>query len=175
MRIALYNKIFLSFFVLLKASTGESKKPNIVLIMADDMGFSDLGCYGSNIDTPNLDKLAKNGIRYNRFYNAARCCPTRVTDFLTIECVEHGEFMHDTVKRDSLLACYQKYGILPEETILVDDRIYKLYAAIDSGAHPLRMRCEFTTDLSDDLSWVPEFPNVPAVSDWLVGTQLKLS
>ena len=77
MRIALYNKIFLSFFVLLKASADESKKPNIVLIMADDMGFSDLGCYGSNIDTPNLDKLAKNGIRYNRFYNAARCCPTR--------------------------------------------------------------------------------------------------
>jgi FMN phosphatase YigB (HAD superfamily) len=98
-----------------------------------------------------------------------------VADFLTIECVEHGEFMHDTAKRDSLVACYQKYGLLPEETILVDDRIYNLYAAIDSGAHPLRMRCEFTTDLPDDLSWVPEFPNVPAVSDWLVGTQLKLS
>ncbi len=98
-----------------------------------------------------------------------------VADFLTIECVQHGEFMHDTAKRDSLLACYLKYGLLPEETILVDDRIYNLYAAIDSGAHPVRMRCEFTTDLPDDLSWVPEFPNVPAVSDWLVGTQLKLS
>ena len=98
-----------------------------------------------------------------------------VADFLTIECVQHGEFMHDTAKRDSLLACYRKYGLLPEETILVDDRIYNLYAAIDSGAHPVRMRCEFTTDLPDDLSWVPEFPNVPAVSDWLVGTQLKLS
>ena len=98
-----------------------------------------------------------------------------VADFLTIECVQHGEFMHDTAKRDSLLACYQKYDLLPEETILVDDRIYNLYAAIDSGAHPVRMRCEFTTDLPDDLSWVPEFPNVPAVSDWLVGTQLKLS
>ena len=98
-----------------------------------------------------------------------------VADFLTIECVEHGEFMNDSAKRDSLLACYRKYGLLPEETILVDDRIYNLYAAIDSGAHPVRMRCEFTTDLPDDLSWVPEFPNVPAVSDWLVGTQLKLS
>jgi phosphoglycolate phosphatase-like HAD superfamily hydrolase len=91
-----------------------------------------------------------------------------VTDFLTIECVEHGEFMHDTAKRDSLLACYRKNRLLPEETILVDDRIYNLYAAIDSGAHPVRMRCEFTTDLLDDLSWVPEFPNVSAVKDWLL-------
>ena len=55
------------------------KPPNIVLIMADDMGFSDLGCYGSTINTPNLDTLAKNGIRYNQFYNAARCCPTRAS------------------------------------------------------------------------------------------------
>ena len=53
--------------------------PNILLIMADDMGFSDLGCYGSTIHTPNLDTLAKSGIRYNRFYNAARCCPTRAS------------------------------------------------------------------------------------------------
>ena len=58
-------------------SPEEPLKPNILLIMADDMGFSDLGCYGSTIDTPNLDALAKNGIRYNQFYNAARCCPTR--------------------------------------------------------------------------------------------------
>ena len=90
-----------------------------------------------------------------------------VTDFLTIECVEHGEFMHDTAKRDSLVACYQKYDLLPEETILVDDRIYNLHAAIDSGAHPIRMRCEFTTDLPAELSWVPEFPSVPALKDWL--------
>jgi arylsulfatase A-like enzyme len=59
------------------AVAAEPQPPNIVLIMADDMGFSDLGCYGSTIATPNLDTLANNGIRYNRFYNAARCCPTR--------------------------------------------------------------------------------------------------
>lgn len=52
-------------------------KPNIILIMADDMGFSDIGCYGSEIDTPNLNALAKNGVRLNQFYNTARCCPTR--------------------------------------------------------------------------------------------------
>ena len=51
--------------------------PNIVLILADDMGYSDLGCYGGEILTPNLDKLAAGGLRFTQFYNAARCCPTR--------------------------------------------------------------------------------------------------
>ncbi|QDU73622.1 Arylsulfatase [Bremerella volcania] len=53
------------------------EKPNIVLMMADDMGFSDLGCYGGEIETPNLDQLADSGIRFTQFYNTARCCPTR--------------------------------------------------------------------------------------------------
>jgi arylsulfatase A-like enzyme len=52
-------------------------KPNIVVILADDLGFSDLGCYGSQIETPNLDTLANNGLRYAQFYNTARCWPTR--------------------------------------------------------------------------------------------------
>jgi arylsulfatase len=52
-------------------------RPNILLILADDMGFSDLGCYGSEIATPNLDRLAAGGLRFTQFYNAARCCPTR--------------------------------------------------------------------------------------------------
>ncbi|MBN1975080.1 MAG: sulfatase-like hydrolase/transferase [Sedimentisphaerales bacterium] len=55
------------------------KKPNILLIMADDMGFSDIGCYGGEINTPNLDKLAENGLRYRQFYNSARCCPSRAS------------------------------------------------------------------------------------------------
>jgi len=59
------------------ASAQPRKKPNIILIMADDMGFSDLGCYGSEIATPNIDRLAKNGVRFTQFYNTARCCPTR--------------------------------------------------------------------------------------------------
>jgi arylsulfatase A-like enzyme len=54
-------------------------KPNIIIILADDMGFSDLGCFGSEIPTPNIDKLAKNGIRFSQFYNTARCCPTRAS------------------------------------------------------------------------------------------------
>ncbi|VAW25194.1 Arylsulfatase [hydrothermal vent metagenome] len=55
------------------------ERPNVLLIMADDMGFSDIGCYGGEIQTPNIDNLAKNGIRYSQFYNAARCCPTRAS------------------------------------------------------------------------------------------------
>lgn len=52
-------------------------KPNVVFILADDMGFSDLGCYGGDIATPNLDSLATNGLRFTQFYNTARCWPTR--------------------------------------------------------------------------------------------------
>ena len=55
------------------------KRPNIVLIMNDDMGFSDLGCYGSEIATPTLDRLAGGGVRFTQFYNCARCCPTRAS------------------------------------------------------------------------------------------------
>ncbi len=54
-----------------------SSKPNVLVILADDLGYSDLGCYGSEISTPNLDKLAAHGLRYKSFYNTARCWPTR--------------------------------------------------------------------------------------------------
>lgn len=54
-------------------------KPNIIVILVDDMGFSDIGCYGSEIPTPNLDALAANGLRFTQFYNTARCCPTRAS------------------------------------------------------------------------------------------------
>ncbi len=55
----------------------ESSQPNIVVIMSDDMGYSDLGCSGGEIKTPNLDTLAAGGLRFTQFYNTARCCPTR--------------------------------------------------------------------------------------------------
>jgi arylsulfatase A-like enzyme len=55
------------------------KKPDILLIMADDMGFSDIGCYGDEIRTPALDRLAEQGLRFSQFYNTARCCPTRAS------------------------------------------------------------------------------------------------
>jgi arylsulfatase A-like enzyme len=58
---------------------GPGSKPNIVLILADDMGFSDIGCFGSEVSTPNLDRLASRGIRISQFYNNPRCCPSRAS------------------------------------------------------------------------------------------------
>ena len=60
-------------------STNAAERPNIILILADDMGFSDIASYGGEVQTPNIDKLAKNGIRFTQFYNAARCCPSRAS------------------------------------------------------------------------------------------------
>ncbi len=55
------------------------KRPNIIVILADDMGYSDIGCFGSEIQTPNLDDLARNGLKMTNFYNASRCCPSRAS------------------------------------------------------------------------------------------------
>lgn len=56
-----------------------SERPNILLILNDDMGYSDLGCYGGEVDTPKLDQLAAGGLRFTQFYNTARCCPSRAS------------------------------------------------------------------------------------------------
>ncbi len=54
-----------------------ASRPNVIIIMVDDLGFSDIGCYGGDINTPNLDSLGNNGIRFTQMYNGARCCPSR--------------------------------------------------------------------------------------------------
>jgi len=69
----------LLLLALLVNLTSPAAPPNIIVILVDDMGFSDLGCYGSEIPTPNLDALAKNGLRFTQFYNTGRCCPTRAS------------------------------------------------------------------------------------------------
>lgn len=61
------------------AADTSAARPNIILILADDMGYSDLGCYGGEIETPNLDRLAAGGLRFSQFYNAPRCCPSRAS------------------------------------------------------------------------------------------------
>jgi arylsulfatase len=61
----------------LLAEGAAASRPNIVVILADDLGYSDIGCYGSEIPTPHLDALAQNGLRFKNFYNSARCSPTR--------------------------------------------------------------------------------------------------
>src|SRR4051794_18482833 len=60
-------------------NAAEAARPNIVVILSDDMGYSDLGCYGGELATPNLDALAAGGVRFTQFYNNARCCPTRAS------------------------------------------------------------------------------------------------
>ena len=76
-------KHVLWLFIALLAAPGaallaaDDARPNIVVMLADDMGWSDLGCYGGEIETPHLDALAEGGVRFTQFYNTARCCPTR--------------------------------------------------------------------------------------------------
>ena len=77
MAVSISRRAFLASTSAAAAVQAQNKRPNIVVIMADDMGFSDIGCYGSEIATPNLDRLAGNGVRLTQFYNTARCCPTR--------------------------------------------------------------------------------------------------
>lgn len=74
--------VFLSISFILFPSHNQipvDTRPNIIYIMADDLGYSDLGCYGGEVSTPNLDKLAANGIKLKKFYNNSRCCPTRAS------------------------------------------------------------------------------------------------
>ncbi|MBN1901904.1 arylsulfatase [Candidatus Sumerlaeota bacterium] len=69
--------LFLSMRTMLEICAAPPQRPNIIVIMSDDMGWSDLGCYGGEMYTPTLDELARNGVRFTQFYNTARCCPTR--------------------------------------------------------------------------------------------------
>lgn len=77
-----YSYIIISLFIFSCSNDipgNQDSRPNIVLIMADDLGFSDLGCYGGEINTPHLDRLADQGLRFSQFYNGTRCCPSRAS------------------------------------------------------------------------------------------------
>ncbi len=82
------------FLISCSALVAAQPKPNILLIVADDMGFSDAGCYGGEIKTPNLDRLASGGLRFTQFYNTARCWPSRA-------CILTGYYAQQ-VRRDAL-------------------------------------------------------------------------
>lgn len=83
--------IILALLSLVLVSTHAAEKPNIVVIMADDLGYSDLGCYGSEIDTPNLDALAAGGLRFSQFYNTAKCHSSRVSLLTGQYCIAAGD------------------------------------------------------------------------------------
>jgi len=82
------------------------KRPNIIIILADDMGYSDIGCFGSETQTPNLDAMAKSGLRMTQFYNASRCCPTRAS--LLTGLYQHQAGVGDMVNHRDVPA-YQGY------------------------------------------------------------------
>jgi arylsulfatase len=69
----------LAVCLLATSAAANARVPDIIVMMADDMGFSDLSCYGSEIPTPNLDGLANQGVRFTQFYNTSRCCPSRAS------------------------------------------------------------------------------------------------
>ena len=79
------SSIFALLFALSATSSAADDKtvpaprPNIIVILSDDMGYSDIGCFGGEVQTPNLDRLAAGGLRFTQFYNTARCCPTRAS------------------------------------------------------------------------------------------------
>jgi len=86
------KSLFLSFILSLVVSLSAwaAKPPNFVLIMVDDLGFADLGCYGSEIETPHLDALAGNGLRFTQFYNTAKCHSSRVSLLTGLYCDQAG-------------------------------------------------------------------------------------
>ncbi len=79
-----------SLVTVVRALVAAEQRPNIVIIMADDLGFADLGCYGSEIETPNLDALAASGLRFTQFYNTAKCHSSRVSLLTGLYCDQAG-------------------------------------------------------------------------------------
>jgi len=90
-----------------KQTQEKQPPPNIVLIMADDIGFSDIGCYGSEIATPNLDRLANNGMRFTQFYNMAKCNPTRSSMITGLYKGGNGAVPLQTILKNAGYATYQ--------------------------------------------------------------------
>ena len=89
------KKNFLMTAPLLMASfCSAQEKPNVVLIMVDDMGYSDIGCYGGEILTPNIDALASKGVRFTQFYNTSRSCPARAS--LMIQRIPQPQLCHNS-------------------------------------------------------------------------------
>ncbi len=119
--------IFALLLSLLPGHVLAAAKPNILLILADDLGFSDLGCYGGEIQTPHLDALANDGLRFTQFYNTARCWPTRAA-LLT-------GYYAQQVRRDALPdVAGGTSGVRPEWARLLPEMLRPLgYRSYHSG------------------------------------------
>ncbi len=110
--------VFLSSLALVGfASAGvtqATERPNVIVILADDLGWSDLGCYGSEIPTPNIDALAAGGVRFRQFYNSARCSPSRCSLLTGLyphqAAMEPGNPLPD-LRDDNNLTCAELLGL----------------------------------------------------------------
>ena len=91
MRIATTLITSLTLLLIPSAITSAADRPNVLMIMVDDLGFSDVGCYGSEIETPNLDALAGRGLRFSQFYNTAKCHSSRVSLLSGQYCIAAGD------------------------------------------------------------------------------------
>ncbi|QDV73964.1 arylsulfatase [Botrimarina mediterranea] len=107
------------------------ERPNIVVILVDDMGFSDIGCYGSEINTPNLDRLAGDGLRFTQFYNNGRCCPTRASLLTGLHPHQVG-IGHMTAPPDEPLKVEGPY-----QGFLIDNCVTIAQVLRDAGYHTL--------------------------------------
>lgn len=112
-----YCPLFLFFLTFLFSGTTvkSDNRPNIILICVDDMGWSDLGCYGSEIETPNIDKLAEKGLRFRNFYNTSKCFPSRaclITGVYAQDCGYSKTFTNPITKAITIGELLQKEGYL---------------------------------------------------------------
>ena len=112
---------FLAMSVLSNIVNAASKKPNIIIVLVDDMGFSDLGCYGSEISTPNIDSLANNGVRFVQTYNTGKCFPSR-------SCLLTGLFAQQT-------GMDRRHGIMRNSVTLAEVLKTQNYYTFASGKH----------------------------------------
>lgn len=163
------------FFLLMSVSVAATDRPNIVLIMVDDLGYSDFGCYGSEIETPHIDALAKNGIRFRNFCNTAKCHSSRVSLLTGLYCDQAGS---ESLKRGVTIA--EVLGEAGYTTQMVGkwhlqkqptDRGFQRYFGHLSGAtnfftgdKTFRLNGEPWSDFDDDfyttdanLKWAREF------------------
>src|SRR6266404_1278212 len=139
---------FLCGCALAATHSGATKPPNILVIVADDMGFSDAGCYGGEIQTPNLDALATGGLRFTQFYNTARCWPSRAV-LLT-------GYYAQAVRRDTVPGVKSgAQGLRPKWARLLPEMLKPLgYRSYHSGkwhvdGRPLENGFDRSYDLAD--------------------------
>ncbi len=134
-------------------SIEESKRPNIIVILADDMGYSDIGCFGSEIPTANLDSLAEDGLRFTQMYNSARCCPSRAALLTGLNPHQAGV---GHMVADLGVPEYQ--GYLRENAVTIAESLRESgYSTYMSG----KWHVGGDYNLADPASWTPGAPSYP--------------